>query len=124
RRRLDGAEIHGRKPRYDGRDGRATVAFASLKPGLSTLGISNPRTVPPGPLLAASTKRVTVLARQTLSRFKELTVGEDQAAARTGELLLVSLAEGVPEGYVAAFRGGLDIILVAWDGRQEEFGRV
>src|SRR6266516_143615 len=106
-RLLAGRDMLGQKPLYYGRDPQGTVAFASRKAALSKLGISNPRTVPPGHLLAASTKRVTVLARETLSRFKELKVGEDQAAARTGELLLESLAEGVPEGYVTAFSGGL-----------------
>src|SRR6266550_2839495 len=104
------------------RDPQGTVAFASLKAALSKLGISNPRTVPPGHLLAASTKRVTVLVRETLSRFKELKVGEDQAAARTGELLLESLAEGVPEGYVTAFSGGLDSTLVAYAAKENELG--
>ncbi|HYU55900.1 MAG TPA: asparagine synthase-related protein [Candidatus Dormibacteraeota bacterium] len=121
-RLLAGRDMLGQKPLYYGRDPQGTVAFASLKAALSKLGISNPRTVPPGHLLAASTKRVTVLARETLSRFKELKVGEDQAAARTGELLLESLAEGVPEGYVTAFSGGLDSTLVAYAARENELG--
>src|SRR6266568_110699 len=50
----------GQKPLYYGRDRQGTVAFASLKAALSKLGISNHRTVPPGHLLVASTKRVTV----------------------------------------------------------------
>src|SRR5437879_11203465 len=121
-RLLAGRDILGQKPLYYGRDPQGTVAFASLKAALSKLGISNPRTVPSGHLLAASTKRVTVLARETLSRSKELKVGEDQAAARTGELLLESLAEGVPEGYVTAFSGGLDSTLVAYAARENELG--
>ena len=121
-RLLAGRDILGQKPLYYGRDPQGTVAFASLKAALSKLGISNPRTVPSGRLLAASTKRVTVLARETLSRFKELKVGEDQAAARTGELLLESLAEDVPEGYVTAFSGGLDSTLVAYAARENELG--
>src|SRR5437660_9472771 len=121
-RLLAGRDMLGQKPLYYGRDPQGTVAFASLKAALSKLGISNPRTVPPGHLLAASTKRVTVLARETLSRFKELKIGEDQAAARTGELLLESLAEAVPEGYVTAFSGGLDSTLVAYAARENELG--
>jgi asparagine synthase (glutamine-hydrolysing) len=121
-RLLAGRDILGQKPLYYGRDPQGTVAFASLKAALLKLGISNPRTVPPGHLLAASTKRVTVLARRTLSLSKELKVGEDQAATRTGELLLASLAEDVPGGYVTAFSGGLDSTLVAYAARENELG--
>src|SRR5947209_6758474 len=81
-RLLAGRDILGQKPLYYGRDPQGTVAFASLKAALSKLGISNPRTVPPGHLLAASTKRVTVLARQTLSRSEESKDGEDNDTAR------------------------------------------
>src|SRR5205807_10364033 len=117
-----GRDMLGRRPVYYSRVRQGTVAFASVKAALSKLGISNPRTVPPGHLLAASTKRVTVLARETLSRSKELKVEEDQAATRTGELLLESLAEDVPEGYVTAFSGGLDSTLVAYAARENELG--
>src|SRR5256886_4775008 len=121
-RLLAGRDILGQKPLYYGRDPQGTVAFASLKAAWSKLGISNPRTVPPGHLLAASTKRMTVCSSDLLSRFKELKVGDDQAASRTGELLLESLAEDVPEGYVTAFSGGLDSTLVAYAARENELG--
>src|SRR5207244_12110284 len=83
-RLLAGRDILGQKPLYYRRDPQGTVAFASLKAALSKLGISNPRTVPPGHLRAASTNRATILARATLARFKAVQVGEDQPAARTG----------------------------------------
>src|SRR3989454_11183624 len=101
-RLLAGRDILGQKPLYYGRDPGGTVAFASLKAALSKLGISKPRTVPPGHLVAASTKCVTVLSRETLSRFNELKVVDDQAAARTGEIILESLCDCGSEGHVAA----------------------
>jgi asparagine synthase (glutamine-hydrolysing) len=51
-----------------------------------------------------------------------LKVSEDEATARVGHLLLESLAEDVPEGYVIAFSGGLDSTLVAYAAKENELG--
>ena len=110
---LAGRDILGLKPLYYGRDWSGAVAFASLKAGLSRIGIRDPRAVPPGHLVAVSNKQMTVLVKQSLSSSKELKVSEDEATARVGHLLLESLAETPPEDYALAFSGGLDSTLVA-----------
>ena len=119
---LAGRDILGLKPLYYGRDWSGAVAFASLKAGLSRIGIRDPRAVPPGHLVAVSNKQMTVLAKESLSSSKELKVSEDEATARVGHLLLESLAEDVPEGYVTAFSGGLDSTLVAYAAKENELG--
>jgi len=110
---LAGRDILGLKPLYYGRDWSGAVAFASLKAGLSRIGIRDPRAVPPGHLVAVSNKQMTVLVKQSLSSSKELKVSEDEVTARVGHLLLESLAETPPEDYALAFSGGLDSTLVA-----------
>ncbi len=117
---LAGRDILGLKPLYYGRDWSGAVAFASLKAGLSRIGIRDPRAVPPGHLVAVSNKQMTVLAKESLSSSKELKVSEDEATARVGHLLLESLAEDVPEGCVTAFSGGLDSTLVAYAAKENE----
>src|SRR6266446_4484009 len=119
---LAGRDILGLKPLYYGRDWSGAVAFASLKAGLSKIGIRDPRAVPPGHLVAVSNKQMTVLVKESLSSSKELEVSEDEATARVGHLLLESLAEDVPEGYVTAFSGGLDSALVAYAAKENELG--
>lgn len=110
---LAGRDILGLKPLYYGRDWSGAIAFASLKAGLSRIGIRDARAVPPGHLVGVSNKKMTVLAKESLSSPKELEVSEYDAAARVGQLLLESLAENPPEDYAAAFSGGLDSTLVA-----------
>ena len=115
---LAGRDILGLKPLYYGRDWSGAVAFASLKTGLSRIGIRNPVAVAPGHLVAVSNKQVTVLAKQELTSCKELEVSDDDAATRIGQLLLESLAEDPPEDYAAAFSGGLDSTLVAYAAKE------
>jgi asparagine synthase (glutamine-hydrolysing) len=115
---LAGRDILGLKPLYYGRDWSGAVAFASLKAGLSRIGIRDPRAVPPGHLVAVSNKQMTVLAKESLSSSKELEVSEDEATARVGRLLLESLAENPPEDYALAFSGGLDSTLVAYAAKE------
>jgi asparagine synthase (glutamine-hydrolysing) len=115
---LAGRDILGLKPLYYGRDWSGAVAFASLKAGLSRIGIRDPRAVPPGHLVAVSNKQMTVLVKQSLSSSKELKVSEDEATARVGHLLLESLAENPPEDYALAFSGGLDSTLVAYAAKE------
>jgi len=110
---LAGRDILGLKPLYYGRDWSGAVAFASLKAGLSGIGIRDPRAVPPGHLVGVSNKQITVLVKDSLSSSKEVEVSEDEATARVGHLLLESLAEDLPEDYAAAFSGGLDSTLMA-----------
>jgi len=119
---LAGRDILGLKPLYYGRDWSGAFAFASLKAGLSKIGIRDPRAVPPGHLVAVSNKQMTVLVKESLSNSKELEVSEDDATARVGHLLLESLAEDLPEGYVIAFSGGLDSTLVAYAAKENELG--
>jgi asparagine synthase (glutamine-hydrolysing) len=69
-----------------------------------------------------SNKQMTVLAKESLSSAKELEVSEDEATDRVGHLLLESLAEDAPEGYVMAFSGGLDSTLVAYAAKENELG--
>jgi asparagine synthase (glutamine-hydrolysing) len=116
---LAGRDILGLKPLYYGRDWSGAVAFASLKAGLSRIGIRDPRAVPPGHLVAVSNKQMTVLAKESLSSAKELEISEDDAIARVGQLLLESLAEDLPEDYAEAFSGGLDSTLVAYAAKQD-----
>jgi asparagine synthase (glutamine-hydrolysing) len=115
---LAGRDILGLKPLYYGRDWSGAVAFASLKAGLSRIGIRDARAVPPGHLVAVSNKQMAVLVKQSLSSSKEVEVSEDEAAARVGHLLLESLAEDLPEDYAAAFSGGLDSTLVAYAAKE------
>jgi asparagine synthase (glutamine-hydrolysing) len=115
---LAGRDILGLKPLYYGRDWSGAVAFASLKAGLSRIGIRDPRAVPPGHLVAVSNKQMTVLVKESLSSSEEVEVSEDEAAARVGHLLLESLAEDLPEDYAAAFSGGLDSTLVAYVAKE------
>ena len=117
---LAGRDLLGLKPLYYGRDWSGAVAFASLKAGLSRVGIRDPRAVPPGHLVAVSNKQMTVLAKESLSSSKELEVSEDEATARVGHLLLESLAENLPEDYAAAFSGGLDSTLMAYAAKENE----
>lgn len=115
---LAGRDILGLKPLYYGRDWSGAIAFASLKAGLSKIGIQNPIPVAPGHLIAVSNKQVTILAKQSLTCSKELKVAEDEAATRIGQLLLESLAENPPEDYGAAFSGGLDSTLMAYAAKE------
>ena len=115
---LAGRDLLGQKPLYYGRDWSGAVAFASLKAGLSRIGIRDPMVVPPGHIVAVSKKQVTVLARASLSDSKELEVSEENAVTRIGQLLLESLAEDPPEDYGAAFSGGLDSTLMAYAAKE------
>jgi asparagine synthase (glutamine-hydrolysing) len=115
---LAGRDLLGLKPLYYGRDWSGAVGFASLKAGLSRIGIRDPRAVPPGHLVAVSNKQMTVLAKETLSNSKELEVSEEDATARVGRLLLESLAENPPEDYAVGFSGGLDSTLVAYAAKE------
>jgi asparagine synthase (glutamine-hydrolysing) len=115
---LAGRDILGLKPLYYGRDWSGAIAFASLKIGLSRIGIREPRAVPPGHLIAVSNKQVTVVARQSLTNSNQMEVREDDAIARLGDLLLESLAENPPEDYATAFSGGLDSTLVAYAAKE------
>jgi asparagine synthase (glutamine-hydrolysing) len=110
---LAGRDILGLKPLYYGRDWQGAVAFASLKAGLSRIGVRNPQAVGPGHLLVVSNKQVKVLAKESLSSSKEMEVEEDHASNKIGELLLESLAEDLLADYAAAFSGGLDSTLMA-----------
>lgn len=113
-------DILGLKPLYYGRDWQGAVAFASLKAGLSRIGIRDPRAVPPGHLVAVSNRQMMVLAKESLSSPKELEVSAEDAATRVGQLLLESLAEDLPEDYATAFSGGLDSTLVAYAAKENE----
>jgi asparagine synthase (glutamine-hydrolysing) len=110
---LAGRDILGLKPLYYGRDWQGAVAFASLKAGLSRIGVRNPQAVGLGHLLVVSNKQVKVLAKESLSSSKEMEVEEDHASNKIGELLLESLAEDLLADYAAAFSGGLDSTLMA-----------
>ena len=117
-RLLAGRDILGQKSLYYGIDWSGAVAFASLKAGLTRIGIQNPMSVAPGQLVSVSNKKVTVLAKESLSDSEELEVNEDDAATRIGQLLLESLAEDSPEDYAAAFSGGLDSTLMAYAAKE------
>src|SRR5260370_24431431 len=105
---LAGRDILGLKPLYYGRDWSGAVAFASLKAGLSRIGIRDPRAVPPGHLVAVSNKQMTVLVKESLSSSEELEVSEDEATARIPPLVLDYLVADIPEGDASAISASVD----------------
>src|SRR6266571_1370776 len=66
-----GRDIIGQKPLYFGQVRDGAVAFASLRSPLATIGIREPKPVPPGKVIRASAQRYEMVSDYSLKQPKE-----------------------------------------------------
>jgi asparagine synthase (glutamine-hydrolysing) len=110
---IAGRDIVGQKPLYFGQTGEGTVAFASLKSPLISIGVREPGPLPPGKVIRASAEGYETVSDYALKPPKEEQTGEPEATRNLDELFEEAVSRIVPRGSGIAFSGGLDSSLVA-----------
>jgi asparagine synthase (glutamine-hydrolysing) len=111
---LAGRDIVGQKPLYSGQTEDGAVAFASLRSPLVSIGIREPKPVPPGKLIRATAGASETLSDYSLKQPEEESIGESEATRTLNELFTEAVARTVPRHSGIAFSGGLDSTLVAY----------
>src|SRR3989442_13340317 len=111
---IAGRDIMGQKPLYFGQTKGGTVAFASLQSPLVSIGIREPKPVPPGKVIRASASGYEATGDYSLKPPKEESISEMDATRTLDELFTEALGRIVPRGSGIAFSGGLDSALVAY----------
>ena len=112
-RLVAGRDIVGQKPLYFGMTKEGTVAFCSLRSPLTSVGIEEPRAVPPGQLIRVSKEGKSETEDFSLQQPKVISTGEHEATAKLDELFSDAVRKTVPRHSGIAFSGGLDSGLVA-----------
>jgi asparagine synthase (glutamine-hydrolysing) len=110
---IAGRDIIGQKPLYFGQTANHTLAFASLRTPLISIGIPEPEPVPPGKVIRASAEGYETTSDYSLKQPKEEPTSEAAATQKLEELLTEAVGRIVPRGSGIAFSGGLDSALVA-----------
>ncbi len=110
---IAGRDIIGQKPLYFGQIGSHTVAFASLRSPLISIGIPEPERVPPGKVIRASSRGFETMSDYSLKQPEEEPTTETAATQTLDELFTEAVSRIVPRGSGIAFSGGLDSALVA-----------
>jgi len=108
-----GRDIMGQKPLYCGQIGSDAVAFASLRSPLVSIGIPEPKPVPPGKVIRASVRGFETMSDYSLKQPKEEPTSEAAATQTLEDLFTEAVGRIVPRGSGIAFSGGLDSALVA-----------
>ncbi len=108
-----GRDIIGQKPLYFGQVRDGAVAFASLRSPLATIGIREPKPVPPGKVIRASAQRYEMVSDYSLKQPKEEPTSQSDATRTLDKLFNEAVGRIVPRGSGIAFSGGLDSALVA-----------
>ena len=110
---IAGRDIVGQKPLYFGQSENGTVAFASLRSPLTSIGIHEPWPVPPGNVIRASALGYETINDYSLKQPKEEPIRESDATHALDELFREAVRRIVPRRAGIAFSGGLDSALVA-----------
>src|SRR5207245_10090150 len=110
---LVGTVVTGPKPLYAGRTRDGTIALASLQSPLASIGIREPKPVPPGKVIRASTRGYETMSDYSLKQPKEESMVESDATRTLDDLFTEAVCRIVPRGSGVAFAGGLDSALVA-----------
>jgi asparagine synthase (glutamine-hydrolysing) len=110
---IAGRDIIGQKPLYFGQPASHTVAFASLRSPLVSIGIPEPERLPPGKVIRASAEGFETMSDYSLKEPKEEPTSEAVATQTLEELFTEAVGRIVPRGSGIAFSGGLDSALVA-----------
>jgi len=110
---IAGRDIVGQKPLYSGQIGTHAVAFASLRSPLISIGIPEPKPVPPGRVIRASAQGFETMSDYSLKQPKEEPTSEMAATQTLNELFTEAVERIVPRGSGIAFSGGLDSAIVA-----------
>src|SRR5712692_2378806 len=114
---IAGRDIVGQKPLYFGQTRDGTVAFASLRSPLVSIGIREPKPVPPGKVIRADTRGYETLNDYSLEQPEEESIVESDATRTLDELFKEAVGRAVPRGSGIAFSGGLDSTLVAYKAK-------
>src|SRR5437899_11734119 len=109
-----GRDIIGQKPLYFGETRDGAIAFASLQSPLVSIGIREPKPVPPGKVIRASARGCETMSDHSLKQPKEESIGESDATQILEEVFTEAVVRTVPRGSGIAFSGGLDSALVAY----------
>jgi len=109
-----GRDVIGQKPLYFGQTRDGAIAFASLRHPLVSIGIHEPKPVPPGKVIRASASGYEATGDYSLKPPKEESISEMDATRTLDELFTEALGRIVPRGSGIAFSGGLDSALVAY----------
>ncbi len=112
-RLLAARDALGQKPLYRGVDKDGTIVIGSLKRAMTQTGVKRLSSIGPGKLLALSKRSTSTLAKNILSKPKEIKVSEDAASDKLRQLLVESLKNETSRDLALAFSGGLDSTLVA-----------
>ena len=108
-----GRDIIGQKPLYFGQTRDGPVALASLRQPLVSIGIREPKPIPPGKVIRASTRECETISDYSLKQPKEEPIVESDATRTLDDLFTEAVRRIVPRGSGVAFSGGLDSALVA-----------
>ena len=114
---IAGRDVVGQKPLYFGQTRDGTVVFASLHFPLVSVGIREPRPVPPGKVIRASARGYETLDDYSLKQPEEESIVESDATRTLDELFKEAVGRVVPRGSGIAFSGGLDSALVAYKAK-------
>ena len=117
-----GRDIIGQKPLYFGQTEEGTLAFASLQSPLVSIGIREPKPVPPGKGIRASTRGCETMSDCSLKQPNEVSIGEADATRTLDELFTEAVGRIVPRGSGIAFSGGLDSALVSYVAKAAGLG--
>ena len=117
---IAGRDIIGQKPLYFGQTEDSTIAFASLKSPLRSIGIREPKPVPQGKVIRATTRGYEMMVDHSLKLPKEEAIDESDATRTLEELFTEAVRRIVPRGSGVAFSGGLDSALVAYIAKSED----
>jgi len=109
-----GRDIIGQKPLYFGQTRDGAVALASLRQPLVSIGIREPKPIPPGKVTRASTRECETISDYSLKQPKEEPIIESDATRTLDDLFTEAVGRIVPRGSGMAFSGGLDSALVAY----------
>jgi asparagine synthase (glutamine-hydrolysing) len=114
-----GRDVIGQKPLYFGTTKEGTVGFSSLRSPLISVGIGEPKPVPPGQLIQVSQEGKNEVKDFSLKQPKEIPTDEHNATRKLEELFSDAVGKTVPRHSGIAFSGGLDSGLVAKVAKDE-----
>src|SRR5437899_2868654 len=86
-----GRDVIGQKPLYSGQTRDGTIAFASLQSPLVSIGIREPKPVPPGKVVRASASGYEATGDYSLKQPKEESISELDATRTLDELFAEAL---------------------------------
>jgi asparagine synthase (glutamine-hydrolysing) len=114
-----GRDVIGQKPLYFGTTKDGMAGFCSLRSPLFSVGISEPKPVPPGQLIQVSQEGKSENKDFSLKQPKEVPIDEHNSTQKLGELFSDAVGKTVPRRSGIAFSGGLDSGLVAKVAKDE-----